>query len=591
MRSRWIALSVWLCLLGGALAGTAVEWTFAASDHFEVYTTAGERRAREALSHYERVHAFFSAYFNRSLESSERTQLVVFSSEAEFAPYAPNEFATAFYQSGTGRDRIVMRSLDADAVPMVVHEYVHVLFRHSRAQYPVWLNEGLAEFFSTVAIEGGRATLGLVPLGRLQPLASGAPLMPLDRLFAVDRRAPEYNTKAHAGLFYSQSWALTHMLLSDERYRPQSGAFLERMASGAQAAPAMEAAFGRTAAVVFRDLESYVRRDRYQAVRFAYMSPPLGNDWPARAAAGFEGDLVLADLLANRPDREDDARTAFDALAKERPDDLKIAESRAHFELNHAGGSDVTPYLARAIDLGTRNAFLRRAYAGAVAGTDAAQAESVLASAIVADPDDAESRLDLATLLVRQLRAGEALTALAGIKRVPEESAFVFHQVSANANAQLGRLDAALAAAIRVQQTAHDDDERRHADQLRKSIEEFAAAQAEVERALRDRDAASRAAPRAGTTSAAAPPLPLFVEGRVTNLNCGNPPIVELTTGAGTLRLVIDDPLLIKVEGTGAITTDLTCGRQDTRVRIGYEPAVDTTRKTVGRIRVLDYRK
>ena len=122
MRSRWIALSVWLWLAGGPVAQTAVEWTYAASEHFEVYTTAGERRAREALSHYERVHAFFSAYLNRPLESAERTQLVVFSSEAEFAPYAPNDFATAFYQSGAGRDRIVMRSLDADAVPMVVHE-------------------------------------------------------------------------------------------------------------------------------------------------------------------------------------------------------------------------------------------------------------------------------------------------------------------------------------------------------------------------------------------------------------------------------------------------------------------------------------
>ena len=429
-----------------------------------------------------------------------------------------------------------------------------------------------------------------MPLGRLKPLAAGAALIPLDRLFAVDRRSAEYNSKAHAGLFYSQSWALTHMLLSDDRYRAQSGAFLERMAAGAPAAPAIEASFGRPFTTVFRDLESYVRRDRYQAVRFAYTPPPIGNEWPTRAAAGFEGDLVLADLLANRPDREDDARAAFDLLAKQKPDDLILAESRAHFELNHAGGSDVTPYLARAIELGTRSALLRRAYAGAVASIDAARAEAVLAAAIAADPGDAESRLELATLLVRQLRAGEALGALAGITRVPEESAFVFHQVSANANAQLGRLDAALAAAIRVQQTAHDDDERRHADQLRKSIEEFAAAQAEVERALRDRNATSSAS-RTGTPPAATPPLPLFVEGRVTNVNCGNPPILELTTGSGTLRLVIDDPLLIKVEGTGTITTDLTCGRQDTRVRIGYEPAVDTTRKTVGRIRVLDYRK
>ena len=589
MRSRWIALSVWLCLAGGPLAQAAVEWTYAASEHFEVYTTAGAQRARErALALRARSRVLFRVS-RRPLESGERTQLVVFSSEAEFAPYAPNDFATAFYQSGAGRDRIVMRALDADAVPMVVHEYAHVLFRRSRAQYPVWLNEGLAEFFSTVAIESGQATLGLVPLGRLQPLAAGAALMPLDRLFAVDRRSPEYNTKAHAGLFYSQSWALTHMLLSDERYRPQSGAFLERMAGGAPTAPAMEASFGRTVAAVFRDLESYVRRDRYQAVRFAYTPPPLGGDWPVRAAAGFEGDLVTADLLADRPDREDDARAAFDALAKRSlttwrsPSPARISSSTTPADGRHAvpRARDRARHAQRAPPPGVhrRRGGHRRRHGRvrALRGDRRRSGRRGVAprSGDAARPPAARRR--------GARRAGRHHARAGGV-------GFVFHQVSANANAQLGRLDDALAAAIRVQQTAHDDDERRHADQLRKSIEEFAAAQAEVERALRERTP-RRPAPRTGTPPAAAPPLPLFVEGRVTNLNCGNPPILELTTGSGTLRLVIDDPLLIKVEGTGTITTDLTCGRQDTRVRIGYEPAVDTTRKTVGRIRVLDYRK
>ena len=92
-----IALVVLVGLGAGPLVSAPVDWTYAASDHFEVYTTAGERQAREALAHYERVHAFFAAYFRRPLETRERTQLVVFSDDAEFLPYAPNDFATFEY--------------------------------------------------------------------------------------------------------------------------------------------------------------------------------------------------------------------------------------------------------------------------------------------------------------------------------------------------------------------------------------------------------------------------------------------------------------------------------------------------------------
>jgi hypothetical protein len=61
-------------------------------------------------------------------------------------------------------------------------------------------------------------------------------------------------------------------------------------------------------------------------------------------------------------------------------------------------------------------------------------------------------------------------------------------------------------------------------------------------------------------------------------------------TSAGTLRLAVDDPLKITVEGTGQITTDIACGVQSRRVRVGYVPAVDATRRTVGVVRLLDFR-
>jgi len=48
-------------------------------------------------------------------------------------------------------------------------------------------------------------------------------LLPLDQLFAVNRESPEYRTKEQSRLFYAESWALTHMLLTHDRYR--SGAY------------------------------------------------------------------------------------------------------------------------------------------------------------------------------------------------------------------------------------------------------------------------------------------------------------------------------------------------------------------------------
>jgi hypothetical protein len=244
---RWLlATSRLLALLAVALpvaASAATTWTQAASAHFEVYTTGGESRAREALVYFERAHAFFSNYLKLSPKQARPTRPVVFSNEKEYAPYRYNESAIAYYQAGPDGDYIVMRSLDADALPIVVHEYVHLIIRYSGETFPVWLNEGLAEYFSTLAPEGSnKMGVGLVQEGRLRYLTEGAGrLMTLDKLFAVTHDSPEYTTKTHSGTFYSQSWALTHMLLSDERYRPQSSQFLSAVSKGTAVADALSA--------------------------------------------------------------------------------------------------------------------------------------------------------------------------------------------------------------------------------------------------------------------------------------------------------------------------------------------------------------
>ena len=44
-------------------------------------------------------------------------------------------------------------------------------------------------------------------------LLAQKPLMPLKELFAVTRDSPEYNEREHQGVFYAESWLLTHYLM------------------------------------------------------------------------------------------------------------------------------------------------------------------------------------------------------------------------------------------------------------------------------------------------------------------------------------------------------------------------------------------
>ena len=258
-------LTLLVCFVLTAAPRAAERWTYASSDHFEVYTTGGNRQARDALIYFERVHAFFTDFLKRTPRQGKPTRLIIFSGDKQFAPYRPNEVAAAFYLAGPDRDFIVMKSLDEESYPLVVHEYAHLMFRHSGARFPVWLNEGLAEFFSTMEPEGSRMNIGLVPFARLQYLNEVA-LMPIERLLGVTRGSAEYNTQAHAGLFYSQSWALTHMILTDDSYHGKADPFVNLVANGTPSSSALMTVFGKTPEEVGRDLNSYVRRSLYRVL-------------------------------------------------------------------------------------------------------------------------------------------------------------------------------------------------------------------------------------------------------------------------------------------------------------------------------------
>jgi hypothetical protein len=597
-------LLVVLLVVASATVHAADPWTYGRSEHFEVFTTGNAGRAREVLRHFEDVHAFLASFLlKRPLATRTPTRLIIFSNDRQFAPYRPNESAAAFYLPGFDRDHIVMGRFDPTATQIVVHEYVHLILRHNGGRYPTWLNEGLAEFFSTMVPESERMTIGEVPQPRFQTLFTGS-LIPVARLLAVNSESPEYNTREHSGMFYAESWALTHMLLAEDTYRTKSDEFIQMISRGTPGPEVFKQLYGKSPDVVERDLRNYLTTN-LRVFRPAYPGPPARATYETRPADAFEAGLVTANLLANTRSGETAARAAFTRLEEQKPNDLGLLESRGYFELRRNQRAAARRYFERAVAQGTQSVALMRDYLA----LDPSVAEAVVPKALALAPDDVDIRVEEASLLVRKGRHHDALATLAALQGLTRAQEFRASQLLVNIFVQANEIDAARRAAARVTELARSGREKTFASQLSASVERITAQRtafdektraaaaaadvgARVSAASGRNDSRSETTPSAPLTVGPSEPL-VTVTGRISSVtSCsGGRPIVEVLTNGQTLRLGVDDPLKITVRGRAGETADLACGQHDTPVTIGYVATVDKQSGTAGSIRVLDYGK
>ena len=96
----------------------------------------------------------------------------------------------------------------------------------------MWLNEGLAEYYSTYALaaNGKRADIGR-PIPRHVALLRER-FLPITQLIGVERSSELYNEGDRQSIFYAEAWALTHYLMVevadrsgvDQRLRDGDGA-------------------------------------------------------------------------------------------------------------------------------------------------------------------------------------------------------------------------------------------------------------------------------------------------------------------------------------------------------------------------------
>lgn len=565
----------------------AEQWLRLTTPHFEMFTTAGEKKGRECILYFETVRQFFvDARFVKSTAGAP-VRIVAFRNEKEFRPYAPNEVAMAFYAGGLDRDFIVMSEISPEHYPAAVHEYVHLIFEHAGITLPLWLNEGMAELYSTLRTMGKKAVLGDVIPGRILE-ARNSRLLDLPTLISIGHDSPYYNERNRASIFYDESWALTHMLDVTTVYRPNFSVFFGAIATGEGTEPALRKAYGKSLADVQKDLFAYIRGNDFKALEVSIQLEKSSEDPDVQPVSAWEADLVLAEIMSSSANKAVLGRQILNRLMAEQPKRPEPPAILAELALREGHPDEAIRMFAKASELGDTNPEMYFRYAMVLwsrpqSGGDTAVIQA-LRKAVELRPDYPEAHMRLGFALMDHGDYKQALPEFARLRTIKPEDAFSFYYSVAYAAYRLGDAAQARKALDKAKPWSKEPSQQMSVDQLTQALD-----------ATLRGGAVTPAPPSAQseTVETVSPSSRLpRIEGTLDVVECGGEKTrLAVVSGGNTMWFLVDNPNAVRITNAGGGSVDFTCGKQPGRpVIIEYENRPNAATKTIGVVRGIEFR-
>ncbi|HET6897234.1 MAG TPA: tetratricopeptide repeat protein, partial [Vicinamibacteria bacterium] len=326
--SRAICLASALLLSAASLSPAAERpWVEARSPRFTVITNGSEGDARATVRQFEQVYAVFkTAGAKTPQDSGKPFTIIAARDEATMKRLLPafweRKGATrpgGIFHDDPAQVFVVVRvdegPSDTWSHSIVFHEYVHFLVERQLDYLPLWLNEGLAEYYGTCSVEKERVLVGRAAPWNLRLLQERAPL-PIETLLAADAASPLYNEQDRSSIFYGQSWALVHYLMNGDRGAqiPRLAAYLDRLDKGLDSVEAGRQAFGDLKAFE-RQLASYVRGFQFFMRPVPTPNVPAEKTFETRPVPPAEVLAVLA-MLHAVSGRKAEARSEADEAVR-----------------------------------------------------------------------------------------------------------------------------------------------------------------------------------------------------------------------------------------------------------------------------------
>jgi tetratricopeptide (TPR) repeat protein len=595
------------------LFGAPAQWVKLETPHFELYTTAGEKKGREAILYFEQVRSFFLQASPSKHAPEFPVRIVAFRSESQYKPYRMNDSAVAYYTPGRDRDYIVMEDISAEHYPAAIHEYTHLIVKHAGLKLPLWLNEGWADLYSSLTPKGNKAEVGVLLPGRVQTLLN-TKWLPLDVLASVDHNSPMYNERDKAGIFYAESWLLAHMLYLSPEYRTNFTQFVLALAKGQDTAQSFQSVYGKELKVVADDLNRYIKGGRFFAVLFDVKLEKSSEDPRVSDVSAFDAGLLLADLLS-MVHKPEEARLAYRQLAQENPGQPEVQEALGYMEWHAGNQESARQYFSQAFASGTKSAQMCYDYAVLESQTAGGgkTAIPILRRAVELKPDYVAARLQLGLLLTSERSYSEALDQLHQIQKIDPEQAPAYFLALAYSDLNTGHKDEARKNAESAKKWAKAAGDSEQADSLLRYLDESkasstSAASAQPLTKPGDQQSADNTDDRPTLRHRPEPGIdghetahrnPFVkqddqmnhVEGMADSLECdGQSARFYILVGKTRMVFEIPNPSGVLIKHSGEAHHDFTCGVQKPfPVAVDYAVKPDAKKGTAGIVRELDF--
>ena len=202
-------------------ADSGPHWVEVRSPNFRVLTNAGDKEGRRVASQFERMRTVFHILMpSASDDSAAPITVVALKDRTSFRTLEPAAYLgkgtldlAGLFLRAPDKNYVLLR-LDTEGehpYSTVYHEYTHYMLRKSESWIPVWLNEGLAEFYQNTDLTSKDVDLGQPSANNILYLRQQS-LLPLTTLLKVDHNSPYYHEENKGSVFYAESWALVHYI-------------------------------------------------------------------------------------------------------------------------------------------------------------------------------------------------------------------------------------------------------------------------------------------------------------------------------------------------------------------------------------------
>ncbi len=521
-----------------ALPAAASTWIKLSSPSVEIFTDSGEKTALAVLYRFETLHRVFDE--SRSAMSPAPVRVFIFSSRRDFMDYEIDRAAAGFYQSVDGRDLIV--AFEDTALRRVAsHEYLHMVIRHSSTALPRWLEEGMAEFYSTLSISMTKMRVGETVPSHLSLLTSARWLSAEDLALGNHSDGP---------IFYAESWAFVHMLTLSPAWKRGMPQFVKLLNDGQRQEQAFTSAFGKSMGDALAAVRAYLRSPD----QITMPLPPIDEveTHQVTRLAPVDTTLALAELaLSTR--RPELARTLFLRAAKNYPQSPAAVSGLGSLALAENRKADAEREFERAIAMGYRDASAL--FELAILKND----NALLEKALTIDPKFAVAHFLLGVRATDSGNFGPAIEHLREAVAI-EPRAFTYWHALGYAQAKSGDGRGAAESARRVAILASTEQE-----------EQMAAALTQL--------ASKAPAVHARTPEVITPPSwqnrkgDALAEGTLTWVHCDSSPVrLDLSTQAParTIELSVQNPDEVELRNAEGLSTTLVCGEQSRHVVVEY---------------------